>query len=179
MATSLVPVQTIDDLIEDLISQGNERQSAIFKVILGIENRQIFVLDPHSKPLPSKQVLPWLVKFLQALAVGSRPPILPFGMPEYLRNLRFRTAERSSARAGAGRPEEHDWDEAKQYAFSLLKEKGDPKEPHQVKGWTTNTDVATAVQEHLQKHAPNQEPPDLNTVRNRVPGWLKEYRALN
>jgi hypothetical protein len=69
-----------------------------------------------------------------------------------------------------GRPEEHDWEEARLYALKLLSERGDPtNEADQVKGWKSKTDLAKAVLNHLKTD------PDLSTVRGKVPEWLAEF----
>jgi hypothetical protein len=183
VASSPAPIRTIDDLIDDLSSQGIERGSAIFKIIRGIENGEIEVLDPHPEPMQPNQVLHWLVKFLQSWAgaqPGTRLPIFLMGVPEYLKRLRFRVSEKeNSARAGAGRPETADWSEARLYAFSQFDKRGDPEEADQAKDWRSKTDVAKAVLEYFEKRAlkGGEKPPDISTVRRRVPGWLKEYRA--
>lgn len=198
MADSPALIHTLDDLIDGLTSQGTEDRSAYLRIIRDIENGAISIIPPYRSPWPPGQVVEWLLQLLQKRAnwqPGARPPafLLPDGVPDYLGRLRFRvTAEdqpanlppdltKNSARVGAGRPEVGDWDEAEQYAFLLFKERGLPDEHGQVEGWRSKTDVAKAVLSHLEERAlkSGQGPPDISTVRRRVPGWIEAYRARN
>jgi hypothetical protein len=78
--------------------------------------------------------------------------------------------------AKAGRREEHEWVEAKQYLEKIWDERGDPaNEQNQVEGWRSDTNVANAVLDHLGKHAKSS--PDFGTVRNKIRPWLKDLRA--
>jgi hypothetical protein len=181
MASSPAPILTIDDFIDGLTSQGVEDRSAYLRMIREIENGEISIITPYSSPWPPGQVLHWLLLFLQKRAnwqPGDRPPTFPDGIPDYLSRLRFRLVEKkNSARVGAGRPPDHDWEEAEQFVFKSFKERGLPDELGQVKGWKSNSDVARAVIAHLAKLAPDQEEPDLSTVLKRVPGWIKDWRT--
>jgi hypothetical protein len=183
MASSPAPIHTIDDLIDGMTSQGVERRSAYLRFIREIENGEISIITPYRSPWPPEQVLHWLLLLLQKLAncqPGDKLPLFlfPAGVPDYLGRLRFRLVEKkNSARAGAGRPPDHDWEEAEQFVFKSFKERGLPDELGQVKGWKSNSDVARAVIAHLAKLAPDQEEPDLSTVLKRVPGWIKDWRT--
>jgi hypothetical protein len=86
--------------------------------------------------------------------------------------------ESPPAKDAGGRPEEHDWEEAGLYALELLKEKGDPADrKNRVKGWNSKSDLARAVQAHLNSDPDKQ--PDLSLVRRRVSGWRAEFHRLN
>jgi hypothetical protein len=108
---------------------------------------------------------------------------LLFGVPEYLRHLRFSQIElKSSARAGAGRPAQYDWEDAKLYFLNLLKERGDPEDPaEQDEGWRSITDVSNAILDYMEKRAEKAgtRAPDLSTIRRRVSRWLTAWRAQN
>jgi hypothetical protein len=179
---------TLDDLIASLVATGISQREAALQIKRELENALIFVLDPHRDPWSAEQVLRWQVQFLQSLAdwkPGARLPSMQVGTADYLSHLRYCRIElkKGTARAGAGRPEQSDWEDAEMFAMELLRAKGDPANKlNQMKGWRSNTDLAKAVLEYLEKRAgkENTKAPELNTVRNRVPGWIKKYRtALN
>lgn len=79
-------------------------------------------------------------------------------------------SEQQSCQDRGGRPEEHDWEEARLYALKLLSDRGDPTiELNKVSGWKSKADLAKAVLEHLKSN------PDIKTVLKKVPGWLTEF----
>jgi hypothetical protein len=177
--------RSLDDLISELVARGSSQRDAVLQTIRDIENNAFICLDEYGDA-SAEDVKLWILQQLQSFAAwrpGTRPPALLAGTTEYVRNLRFRRIERKgSARAGAGHPEEFDWIEAEQYAMVLLKARGDPTNRlNQVEGWRSKTDFANAVLDHLQKRASinGEEVPSLNTVRNKVPAWLKKFAALN
>jgi hypothetical protein len=176
---------SLEDFITALTARGVSQRDAALQIKYELENNQIIVIDPHSNPWSAGEVLQWQSKILQRLAdwkPGTRFPAMLVGTADYLSHLRYCRIEQSQARAGAGRPKESDWGDAEMFAMGLFKTKGDPKNPlHQVEGWRSNSDVAKAVLDYLEKLAAKggDKAPDFNTVRNKVPGWLKKFRALN
>jgi hypothetical protein len=77
--------------------------------------------------------------------------------------------------APRGRSSTHDWVEGELYALKLLGERGDPTvEENQDKNWKNKSDLARAVQDHLEKR--DKVAPDLSLVRRKVPGWLAKFR---
>jgi hypothetical protein len=174
---------TLENLVGELTASGIPLRQAVLKTITELENRTVRWLDPSSKPWGSEdQILGWIVQLLQGFANNRRPSMIN-GSIDYVAHLRFfRVEQMSSARAGAGRPEQNDWDDAGQCALELLKSRGDPTDPlNQRDGWRSKTDVAKAVLDYLEKRSEKtgDAPPSLNRVRAKVPEWLKKYRALN
>jgi hypothetical protein len=148
-------------------------------LIRKLENGEIAWIDPHKTLWPEKDVLRWLVTFLESLAnwkPGTPPPSLLFGVPEYLRDLRFSQIElKGPARAGAGRPEKHDWEEGLLFAQQLLRDRGDPKERrNSVKDWNSRADLARAVETHMDSEArkTGEEGPSNSTVRKKLTEWF-------
>jgi hypothetical protein len=78
-------------------------------------------------------------------------------------------------RTRRGRATQYDWDEGQQFAWKLLRERGDPQDPlnHDV-GWNSQECLVTAVVEHL---GGRDGGPDPSTARLHVAEWLREYRA--
>jgi hypothetical protein len=178
---------TLDDLIAEITSSGVSQADACRQLRRELENFQIIVIDPHRAPWAADQVLQWQVKLLESLAnwrPGSRPPQMLFGVADYLSHLRYCriVIPKAPARPGAGRPEQHDWEDAEMYALQVFRQKGDPeKKEDRVEGWKSQTDLAKVVLEYMEKRAAQQNirPPELNTVRNKIPDWLRKFRALN
>jgi hypothetical protein len=176
--------RTLDDLLAEATKASGSQRDAALGLIREIENGEIACFDPHETPLGETQVLRWIVTFLESLAnwkPGARPPSLLFGVPEYLRHLRFsRIKLKGRARSGAGRPDEYDWEDAKLYFLHLVKERGDPEDPaEQDKGWRSKTDVSKTILGYMEKRAEKAGTgaPDLSTIRRRVSPWLTEWRA--
>jgi hypothetical protein len=177
---------SLEDLISALTSRGISQRDAALQIKRELENDDIFVFDPHSNPWAAEEVLKWQVKILQSLAdwkPGARHPQMQIGTAEYVSHLRYcRIEQKGPARVGAGKREQFDWGDAEMFAMNLFKTKGDPTNSlDQVKGWRSKSDVAKKVLDYLEKRArkENSSAPDLNTVRNKVPDWLKKFRALN
>jgi hypothetical protein len=178
--------RSLDDLISELTSRGSPHREAVLQVKRELENGDLIVLDPHRDPWSEAQVLLWVEQVLQNFAnwkPGARLPSMQQGVPDYVSRLRFcRVKQKGSARAGAGRREQFDWDDAEQCAIVLLNERGDPTDSlNQLDGWRSKTDLAKAVLDYLEKRAEKtgDAVPSLNRVRTKVPEWLKRFHALN
>jgi hypothetical protein len=179
-------ILSLEDLVQALIAGGMSQREALLQIKRELENEMIVVIDPHRDPCSKQQVLKWQCDLLQSLAnwrPGARPPAMLIGAPEYLSHLRYvRIEQKAPTRSNAGSPPQFDWEDAEMFVMKLLQEKGDPKKPeNQGQAWRTNTDIAKAVLDYLQKRAKvtREKVPDFNTVRNKVPGWLQKFRALN
>jgi hypothetical protein len=177
---------SLEDLVGALMARGASQRDAALQIKRELECGFIIVIDPHRNPWPAEQILQWESKILQSLAdwkPGARPPAMLFGTADYVSHLRYcRIEQKNQARAGAGRRPQFDWEDAEMYAMELFRQKGDPtKLENQIEGWRSNTDVANTVLNYLQKLADRNggKAPDFNTVRNKVPDWLKKFRALN
>jgi hypothetical protein len=176
--------RTLDDLLAEATKACGSHRDAAFGLIREIENGEIVVIDLHTLPYTKRDVLRWIVSLLEGLAnwkQGAPLPSFPYGVAEYLKHLRFSRIElKGPARAGAGRPEEYDWEDAKLKFLQLIEERGDPEDPaERGKGWRSMTDVSKAILEYMEKRAEKTgtQAPDLSTIRRRVSPWLTEWRA--
>jgi hypothetical protein len=76
-------------------------------------------------------------------------------------------------RSGAGAKDEFDWEAIRQFAFSELTDRGDFAEKDQVKGWKAAADLYRSIENRF----PENECPSLSRLKERVPGFIEEWRA--
>ena len=79
---------------------------------------------------------------------------------------------------GKGRPLEFDWDEAEQFTFKILDEKGDPTDRlnNRPKGWRSVENLVGAIIEHLEVELGAGEGPGRTTVQPKATAWLQAWR---
>ena len=74
---------------------------------------------------------------------------------------------------GRGAPRKYDWPEIKRFTFEQLEKCGDFAEEDQEDGWKTNADLYRAIEERF-----GEKCPELTTLKENVPGFVDEWRAL-
>jgi len=105
----------------------------------------------------------WLAWFRQDLAQRKPPAWLETMLQPQSRSTR------------GGRKPEYDHDDAVQFCFQLLDERGDFDEPGQVNNWNSQRHLEDEVRTYLTK--PSDKEPSSSTVRRIVTKARDEWRA--
>jgi hypothetical protein len=82
-------------------------------------------------------------------------------------------APKKLAGRGPGAPRKYDWPEIKRFTFEQLATRGDFAEEDQEDGWKAAADLYRAIEERF-----GEKCPELTTLKQRVPGFVDEWRAL-
>ncbi|MCK1447235.1 hypothetical protein IVB34_40120 [Bradyrhizobium sp. 2] len=89
-------------------------------------------------------------------------------------------ASRKKKAVRVGPPEKYDWEEAKLFMLRELEARGDFLDPqNNVPGWKSQNNLVDLIIEHLEKRPDvgDDNGPSPSAVKNKVKGWLKEWRT--
>ncbi|MFZ2081641.1 MAG: hypothetical protein WAV38_34330, partial [Xanthobacteraceae bacterium] len=79
----------------------------------------------------------------------------------------LKAAKKRARTSRAGRPDDHDWIEGKQYLMKELESRGSPRDPkNHVKGWRSDSDAAKLMCDHLEDL--DGKAPDRSTARKKA-----------
>lgn len=95
------------------------------------------------------------------------------GVPHWIYLLKADLAPNTTTgKSRAGRKAVYDWPEIRRFVFEQLTTRGDFDEPDQIDGWGAAADLYRAIGEKF-----GEKCPELTTLKERIPGFVAEWRA--